>query len=61
MTVLRLRVLRAAGKVATPIKHPVGEGTAMTNIPAAMTVVSSTEPHARTIAWWEELGAMRGR
>jgi len=26
-----------------------------------MTVVSSTELHARTIAWWEELGAMRGR
>jgi hypothetical protein len=32
----------------------------MTNIPAATTVVSSTELHARTIAW-EELGAMRGR
>ena len=61
MTVLRLRVLRAAGKVATPIKHPVGEGTAMTNIPAATTVVSSAEPHARTIAWWEEPDAMRGR
>ena len=61
MRTFRLGVLRAAGKVATPIKHPVGEGTAMTNIPAAMTVVSSTELHARTIAWWEELGAMRGR
>jgi len=33
----------------------------MTNIPAAATVVSSTELHARTIAWWEELGAMKGR
>src|SRR5262249_37070285 len=31
------------------------------DIPAATTVVSSTELHARTIAWWEALGAMRGR
>jgi len=50
MRTFRLRVLRTAGKVATPITHPVGEGTAMTNIPAAMTVASSTELHAKTIA-----------
>ena len=50
MRTFRLRVLRTAGKVATPIKHPIGEGTAMTNIPVT-TVASSTDLHARTIAW----------
>jgi hypothetical protein len=51
MRTFRLRVLRTAGKVATPIKHPIGEGIAMTNIPVTMTVASSTGLYARTIAW----------
>jgi hypothetical protein len=44
------RVLPAAGRIATPIKRRVGEGTGMTNIPVGMIVASSTEPYERTIA-----------
>jgi hypothetical protein len=50
MIVFQPRVLPTAGSIATPTKRRVGDGIGMTNIPVAMTVASSTELHARTIA-----------